>query len=161
MKTARLTLLSCLIALSCGLRAQVSWDKEKYPDYDEWSCSDDFDDFEEYAADKKATVPFDASTLLGNPQLIQDAIYEECEAVSRNIYMGDTEYYSGGKYSDEEKAEIKEASAEWMLLMQLDSVLNDEIDLCFGDSGKIYFMIRKQDLAALKFDDAWLILQCF
>jgi len=34
MKTARLTLLSCLIALSCGLRAQVSWDKEKYPDYD-------------------------------------------------------------------------------------------------------------------------------
>ena len=30
----------------------------------------------------------------------------------------------------------------------------------FGDCGRVYFCIRKEDLAARRFDRVWLILQC-
>ena len=33
--------------------------------------------------------------------------------------------------------------------------------LYFGDSGKIYFNIRKEDLKNKNFDNVWLILQCY
>ena len=30
----------------------------------------------------------------------------------------------------------------------------------FGDCGRIYFYIRREDLLARRFDRAWLVLQC-
>ena len=40
-----------------------------------------------------------------------------------------------------------------------DLALNFSLD--FGDCGSIYFYIRKDDLAARRFERAWLILQCY
>ncbi|UDQ99492.1 DUF1963 domain-containing protein [Lentisphaerota bacterium WC36G] len=33
--------------------------------------------------------------------------------------------------------------------------------MCWGDSGMIYFWIRKQDLKARNFENVWLHLQCY
>ena len=50
-----------------------------------------------------------------------------------------------------------ETGGEWTLLAQF-GTLSDE--LMFGDCGCIYFYIRKDDLAAQRFDRVYLNLQC-
>ena len=61
----------------------------------------------------------------------------------------------------EQKEAEETAWKDWLLLFQLDSgVTAENFDLMFGDSGSIYFYIRKEDLAARRFDRVWLIQQC-
>ncbi len=31
----------------------------------------------------------------------------------------------------------------------------------WGDAGRLYFMIREEDLAARRFEDCWMTLQCY
>lgn len=101
----------------------------------------------------------DTTKLLGHPELIQGEYWEECEGVARkNIYYGSAPI----KYSsDEVKKSIKENAKDWILLMQMSELEIGDYGLYFGDSGKIYFNIRKEDLKNKNFDDVWLILQCY
>lgn len=81
----------------------------------------------------------------------------ECELCGRRgIYTG-----SGyPNMTDEEKERFAEASKEWTLLLQLDTVEKDDFGLMFGDCGRIYFYILKEDLKNKNFENTWLILQC-
>ena len=63
--------------------------------------------------------------------------------------------------TDEEKERFAEASKEWTLLLQLDTVEKDDFELMFGDCGRIYFYILKEDLKNKNFENTWLILQCY
>ena len=94
--------------------------------------------------------------LLGHPEVIQNPMEEECEAVTRGFDMGGVESYPK-KY----QKEIKSASKDWILLFQMDTVESDDYELMFGDSGHIYFWIKKDDLANKNFENIWLILQCY
>jgi uncharacterized protein YwqG len=47
---------------------------------------------------------------------------------------------------------------DWRLLLQLDS--EDDAGMIWGDQGKLYFMIREQDLRSASFDKAWMDWQC-
>lgn len=96
--------------------------------------------------------------LLGYPDTIQNPMYEECEAVTRGWRRGCPEDFA--KIPEEEKADIKEKSSEWMLLFQMGTVETNDFEMMFGDCGHIYFWIRKSDLAARDFNKVWLILQC-
>ena len=50
----------------------------------------------------------------------------------------------------------------WMLLLQFDEIhVPDYASLGFGDAGTLYFLIRRQDLAALDFENIWALWQCF
>lgn len=101
----------------------------------------------------------DTTKLLGHPELIQGEYWEECEGVARkNIYYGSAPIKYG---SDEVKKSIKENAKDWILLMQVSELEIGDYGLYFGDSGKIYFNIRKEDLKNKNFDDVWLILQCY
>lgn len=101
----------------------------------------------------------DTTKLLGHPELIQGEYWEECEGVARkNIYYGSAPIKYG---SDEIKKSIKENAKDWILLMQMSELEIGDYGLYFGDSGKIYFNIRKEDLKNKNFDDVWLILQCY
>ena len=101
----------------------------------------------------------DTTKLLGHPELIQGEYWEECEGVARkNIYYGSAPIKYG---SDEVKKFIKENAKNWILLMQISELEIGDYGLYFGDSGKIYFNIRKKDLKNKNFDDVWLILQCY
>lgn len=97
------------------------------------------------------------SKLLGWPDIIQNNITRECELVSRGFYLGDT-------WENISKKDIEEAEAtsidSWRLLFQLDVVVDEDFELMFGDCGRIYFYIRKEDLHERKFDNVWLTLQC-
>ena len=95
--------------------------------------------------------------LLGWPDVIQNNMTQECELVSRG--------YSTGRGWGGIPIEVRQASAEpsldkWRLLFQLDTIGAGDFELMFGDSGSIYFYIRKEDLAARRFDRVWLIQQC-
>ena len=84
---------------------------------------------------------------------------EECEACSRGFRQGNPEDYAA--ITDAEKADIAEKAKAWVLLFQMSTIETDDYELMFGDSGSIYFWIRKEDLRERRFDKAWLILQCF
>lgn len=99
----------------------------------------------------------DTTKLLGHPELIQGEYFEECEGVARkNLYYGSAPI----KYGDL-KNEIKENAKDWILLMQMSEFEFEDYGLYFGDCGKIYFNIRKEDLKNRNFDNVWLILQCY
>lgn len=101
----------------------------------------------------------DTTKLLGHPELIQGEYWEECEGVAgKNIYYGSAPIKYG---SDEVKKTIKENAKDWILLMQVSELEIGDYGLYFGDSGKIYFNIRKEDLKNKNFNNVWLILQCY
>jgi uncharacterized protein YwqG len=93
--------------------------------------------------------------MLGHPQLIQSEMRLECELVANGIYCGDAEAYGSTR-----AAELEKQAADWMLLLQIDTDENNP-GWMFGDCGRIYFWIRRQDLAATNFDNICVILQCY
>ena len=62
--------------------------------------------------------------------------------------------------TEKEKNELLKASEEWTLLFQLDTVRKNGFELMFGDDGRIFYYIRKDDLKNKNFENIWLILQC-
>ncbi|MDE7229319.1 MAG: DUF1963 domain-containing protein [Oscillospiraceae bacterium] len=134
-----------------------------------YQCYEDFlvqrdprtDLWEEFESAEKSLgieIPGERSKLLGWADVIQGNMTRECELVSRGYYIGSG--WDDVKPRDRQEAE-QWANRDWLLLFQLDSVLDDNsFELYFGDGGRIYFYIRREDLAARNFDNVWLILQC-
>ncbi len=91
----------------------------------------------------------------GHPQEIQRAMQLECQLVTHGIFCGDA---SG--YKDPRRAELEPGTADWELLLQLDS---DEKNLnwMWADMGRIYFWVRRQDIEVREFQKGWAILQSF
>lgn len=91
--------------------------------------------------------------LLGHPQPIQGDMQLECQLVSNGLYCGDS---SG--YSDPRADVLRAGAVDWRLLLQIDS--DDDAGMMWGDVGRIYYWMRRDDLAARAWDAAWLTLQC-
>jgi uncharacterized protein YwqG len=92
--------------------------------------------------------------LLGHPRLIQGDMRSQCQLLSRGIYCGDPRGYQDKRT----KELLDQAAAEWRLLLELDTDAAGP-DWLWGDDGRVYFWIRRADLAQGNFDRAWLILQ--
>ncbi len=99
--------------------------------------------------------PDEVCKLLGYADLVQGSMLGECAQVTAGLYCGDGKAYQNA--SQAQKAALAADARNWTLLAQF-GTLSDEI--MFGDCGCIYFYIRKQDLAARRFDRVWLCLQC-
>lgn len=56
------------------------------------------------------------------------------------------------------QSELAEKGGDWQLLLQVDSDAAPDMD--WGDTGRIYYWIRKQDLVQCNFSQVQLILQC-
>ena len=67
---------------------------------------------------------------------------------------------SYGNVSDEVSSDIKRCAGNWTLLLQLSTITKDDYEWMFDDGGMLYFYIRKDDLAARKFDKIHFSLQC-
>lgn len=98
------------------------------------------------------------SKLLGWADMIQGSMPIECELISKGYCLG-----NGRKNIPSEVIEeAKETALErWLPLFQLDSVESGSFSLMFGDCGRIYFYIPREDLQERQFDRVWLILQCY
>jgi uncharacterized protein YwqG len=92
--------------------------------------------------------------LFGHSQNIQNEMTLECQLVSSGLYCGD-----GDPEENPLFARLAGGAKDWILLLQLDT--DDEgLGWIWGDCGRIYFWIRRQDLSAGRFDATWTILQC-
>lgn len=91
--------------------------------------------------------------LFGYPGLIQGDIFLESQLVTNGLYCGDP---TG--YNDPRAKELEKGAGEWMLLFQIDSDNNAE--MMWGDVGRIYFTIKKEDLKNRRFAQAWSAFQC-
>jgi uncharacterized protein YwqG len=91
--------------------------------------------------------------MFGWPDLVQNPMQLECQLAASGIYVGDPKGYRHPR-----AAELALGAADWLLLLQLDT--DDEIGWMWGDTGTIYYWIRRQDLLAARFDQAWMIFQC-
>ena len=92
--------------------------------------------------------------LLGHPDPIQGDMQLECQLASHGLYVGDP---SG--YRDSRAADLRAGAVDWRLLLQIDS--DEEADMMWGDAGRIYYWMHKDAMRERRWDEAWLILQCF
>jgi len=90
--------------------------------------------------------------LLGHSDNVQDGMELECELVANGLSCGD-----GSAYHHPRIAEFEKNSAQWQLLLQIDS--DDEGDMDWDGEGRVYLWIKRDDLAARDFSKTWLVLQ--
>lgn len=86
--------------------------------------------------------------LLGHPNAIQNDMQVECQIDFEKAIP---------QYPVSEM--IVKAAEVWTLLLQIDS--DDNIKRDWGDSGRLYFWIRRDDLRARNFARVYAILQCY
>jgi uncharacterized protein YwqG len=92
--------------------------------------------------------------LFGHSANVQGDMQLEAQLVTHGLYCGNSSGY------DDPRTRALEAGADdWVLLLQLDS--DAGADLMWGDSGRLYYWVRREDLAACRFDRAWMGLQCY
>jgi uncharacterized protein YwqG len=76
----------------------------------------------------------------------------ECQLVTNGLYCGNP---SG--YNDPRRKVLEQGRDKWTLLLQIDS--EDENGMMWGDLGKLYYWIKRDDLKNGNFDNVWVILQ--
>ena len=92
--------------------------------------------------------------LLGYPGLIQnDSLELECEMFTNSL---EWQHYSALEGAD--KDSFEQSASEWVLLLQLGS--DNKLNWLWGDAGNLYWMIRRSDLKAQRFDQVQVIMQC-
>lgn len=96
---------------------------------------------------------FHENQVSGQPNQSQGDMHLECQLVSHGIHLGNPE-----GYHTERARELEAGAKDWLLLMQIAS--SDDSGMMWGDNGKIYVWITRDNLRARRFDQARLILQC-
>jgi uncharacterized protein YwqG len=90
---------------------------------------------------------------LGHADILQGEMEEFCQIVTNEKFTGDFKEFETPEY-----AALRAHAKDWLLLLQVDS--NREKNLMmWGDFGRLYFWIRKQDLEKRNFDNCWCVLQ--
>lgn len=84
---------------------------------------------------------------LGYSLSIQENNMEAINEIIRNNY----------KYSEEVYKKASTQWRRWILLLQVD--FNEDLDMCWGDGGMLYFWIRDDDLKEKRFDKTILHFQ--
>lgn len=91
--------------------------------------------------------------IMGWPELVQGSVFFEAQHTVSGLDLG--------QYEQVDQANIRAVEAgakDWRLLLQVDSDGNSEI--MWGDLGTLYFLIKKDDLAAGRFENIWFSWQC-
>lgn len=93
--------------------------------------------------------------LLGHSEPIQGEMELECELVNNGFYCGDSR-----AFRDARAKELENVCHHWRLLLQVDSETENS-DMMWGDAGRLYYWIKEEDLSQGRFEECWLISQCF
>ncbi len=139
---------------SCLLKYE---NKNNIPSYtsryiDDLQLNEEEQDFY-YNLEEAINFTGEDNKIFGYPNVIQGDVQYDCTLVSNGLYLGDTEGYLNPKVQEY----LKEYD-EWILLLQMDSDFTT--DMMWGDMGRIYFYIKKDDLKNRNFNNVWFFLQC-
>jgi len=130
----------------------VSLPNLEYDCMDGVFSDDDDDDMDTYSDLINETSK---NQMFGYANPVQGTMELDCQLVTNNIYVGDAKGYEHPKVK-----ELESGKDDWILLLQVDSE-DDKTGMMWGDSGMLYFWIRKPDLESQNFDNCWCILQCY
>jgi uncharacterized protein YwqG len=90
--------------------------------------------------------------VLGEPTPVHDEMEDECEAALNAVERG-----ASGTVEGPPNLSGKESSADWKLLLQLDS--DNDTGWIWCDAGLLYFWVREADARRGDFSKVWMILQ--
>lgn len=138
---------SCFKSCSVDIKSELSLPSNGHEVYEDFADGEDDKFWEEVYNDGNL------NKLLGYSDNIQNEMELECELVTNGLYCGDP---TG--YNDPRAKELEPNAINWRLLLQIDS--NDENEMMWGDCGRLYFWIKKEDLINKDFDKSWFSLQC-
>lgn len=138
---------SCFKPCSVEIKSEISLPSNGHEVYEDFVDGEDDKFWEEVYNDENV------NKLLGYSDNIQNEMELECELVTNGLYCGD----STG-YNDPKAKGLEPNAKNWRLLLQIDS--NEENEMMWGDSGRLYFWIKKEDLLNKTFDKSWFSLQC-
>lgn len=93
--------------------------------------------------------------MFGHPDAIQGCMQRTAQFITNAAYLPKDVY---SYYEHPRANELMPGAHDWTLLFQLDS--NQDPAWMWGDWGKLFFWIKKQDLAAGAFDKTWYFMQC-
>jgi uncharacterized protein YwqG len=96
--------------------------------------------------------------LFGCPDTIQGDMMRECQLVTHGINCGEPFGDKDAKIKKQVK-ELEKGAGDWKLLLQIDS--DDDLEMMWGDSGRIYFCATDAMLRERRFGDMWAVLQCY
>jgi len=80
----------------------------------------------------------------------RDLLTDETQGKQRHRMLG---------HPDVVQNDSRPKSEEWILLLQVDS--DDATGMSWGDSGRLYFWIRHDDMKRRKFENSWMDFQCY
>lgn len=129
---------------------------ERVGGYDENLSEAEFDEINDFfsAIEEEAAAGGPLHQLFGWPSPIQgDEMERESQFASNGVDCGDANSDQHPRAS-----ELAPGAAEWRLLLQIDS--DDETGMMWGDVGRLYFWVRKDDAKRCDFSNAWMVLQC-
>jgi uncharacterized protein YwqG len=90
--------------------------------------------------------------LLGHPQEIQGPMETDCQIAAGHLDDDDFECAP-----DEVRAWVEEGAADWILLLQVDT--DGDIQWESGEDGRLFYWIRRQDIARRDFSQVWCVFQ--
>ncbi len=102
--------------------------------------------------DQYTNLPQDyvINKMLGYANNIQGEMETNCQLIYEKLFCNE----------ELNENKMKEEIKNWVLLLQVDS--NDTTaGMTWGDFGRLYFWIKKEDLKNKNFDKVWVILQCY
>ena len=145
-------------ALNITARSEKSY--QSYPDFllQRAKLVEYWEKFEEAQNSIGIEESGNISKLLGWADPIRGNMTVQCELISRGYYLGDEQSRSEVTPLDRQEAEQWSAK-DWVPLLQLDTVIDGEFCLKFGDPGRFYFYIRRDDLAARDFNEIMVFVQ--
>ncbi len=125
------------------------WTPERYGEISD----EDHDSLELYLDSMHGKDP--KHQIGGFPNAVQNDYMElECQLASNGLYCGNQ---SG--YEDPRASALEAGAADWKLLLQIDT--DDDLEVMWGDDGRLYFWVREDEAKQCDFSNAWVVLQCY
>ncbi len=114
----------------------------------QWS-SDDQQRYDGALQQLTSAVKHPIHRLLGHPDTIQDDMRLECQLAANGVADPDS--------APDRVKQLTAGANDWIVLLQVDS--DPSVGMQWANAGMLYFWIRRQDLAAKRFDAVWVVLQ--
>lgn len=130
-----------------GITARSEKSYQSYPDFllQRAKLVEDWESFERAQRSIGIEESGNISKMLGWADPIRGNMTADCELISRGYNLADEQGRSEVTPLDKQEAEQWSAK-DWVPLLQLDTVTDGDFQLKFGDPGRLYFYIHRDEL---------------
>ncbi len=118
---------------------------------------DEFEPFEELKQQLATYSKGSVHRMFGHPDAIQGCMQRTAQFITNAAYLPDGIH---SYYEHPRAEELMPGAHDWTLLFQLDSSFDDRAEWLWGDNGKLFFWMKREDLTLRAFEKCWYFFQC-